>query len=49
MRQSAAIGYLNDFELMMLLTLLSMPLVLFMQSGKHARARSAGADAAAAH
>ena len=49
MRQSAAIGYLNDFKLMMLLTLVSMPLVLLMQSGKHPAGGAAGADAAAAH
>lgn len=49
MKQSAAIGYLNDFKLMMLLTLASMPLVLFMQSGKSSGPSDPGADAAAAH
>jgi DHA2 family multidrug resistance protein len=48
LRQAAAIGYLNDFKLMMLLTLLSMPLVLLMQSGK-SPAGKASADAAAVH
>ncbi|KAF1711355.1 EmrB/QacA family drug resistance transporter [Pseudoxanthomonas kalamensis DSM 18571] len=47
LRQSLAIGYINDFYLMMWLTLLSMPLVLLMQSGVN-RAHAAG-DAAAAH
>jgi DHA2 family multidrug resistance protein len=49
LRQSAAIGYLNDFKLMMLLTLLSMPLVLLMQSGKSPAGGKPGADAAAVH
>ncbi|GGD44155.1 MDR family MFS transporter [Pseudoxanthomonas indica] len=49
MKQSAAIGYLNDFKLMMVLTLLSMPLVFFMQSGKAPAGGNPGADAAAAH
>jgi MFS transporter, DHA2 family, multidrug resistance protein len=49
LRQSAAIGYLNDFKLMMLLTLLSMPLVLLMQSGKSPAGGKPSADAAAVH
>ena len=48
-RQAAAIGYLNDFKLMMLLTLVSMPLVLLMRGGKASSGGNAGADAAAAH
>ena len=48
-RQAAAIGYLNDFKLMMLLTLVSMPLVLLMRGGKAPSGGNAGADAAAAH
>ena len=48
-RQAAAIGYLNDFKLMMLLTLASMPLVLLMRGGKAPSGGNAGADAAAAH
>ena len=48
-RQAAAIGYLNDFKLMMLLTLASMPLVLLMRGGKAPSDGNAGADAAAAH
>jgi DHA2 family multidrug resistance protein len=47
MRQAAAIGYINDFKLMMVLTLCATPLVLMMQGGK-ARA-GAPADAAAVH
>jgi DHA2 family multidrug resistance protein len=41
MRQSAAIGYANDFWLMMLLTLGAMPLVVLMHSGRHPQARPA--------
>ena len=47
MRQAAAIGYINDFKLMMVLTLCATPLVLMMQGGR-ARA-GAPADAAAVH
>ena len=47
--QAATIGYLNDFKLMMLLTLVSMPLVLLMRGGKASSGGNAGADAAAAH
>ena len=47
MRQAAAIGYINDFKLMMVLTLCATPLVLMMQGGK-ARA-GAPTDAAAVH
>lgn len=46
-RQAAAIGYLNDFKLMMLLTLAAMPLVLLMRGG--GAPSGGGADAAAAH
>ncbi len=46
LRQSAAIGYLNDFWLMMWLTILAMPLVMFMRSG---RAGAAIAGEAAVH
>lgn len=35
-RQAAAIGYGNDFWLMMTLTVCAMPLVLLMHSGRHA-------------
>ena len=45
MRQSAALGYLNDFWLMTWLTLAAMPLVLLMRSGGHG---TSAADAAAA-
>ncbi len=47
MRQAATIGYINDFKLMMVLTLCATPLVLMMQGGK-VRA-GAPADAAAVH
>ena len=46
-RQSAAIGFVNDFKLMMLLTIAAMPLVLLMQGGRHRG--EAPVDAAAAH
>lgn len=46
-RQSAAIGFVNDFKLMMLLTIAAMPLVLLMQGGRHRGATPV--DAAAAH
>ncbi|WP_225539912.1 MDR family MFS transporter [Xanthomonas sp. XNM01] len=51
MRQSAAIGYANDFWLMMVLTLCAMPLVLLMHSGRHATGAggSPSEAAAAAH
>lgn len=41
MRQSAAIGYLNDFWLMMALTLTAMPLVLLMRGSRPAAAPAA--------
>ncbi len=49
LRQSAAIGYANDFWLMMVLTLCAMPLVLLMSSGRHGGSGSASEAAAAAH
>lgn len=49
LRQSAAIGYANDFWLMMVLTLCAMPLVLLMHSGRHAGGGDPGEAAAAAH
>ena len=49
-RQAAAIGYANDFWLMMVLTLCAMPLVLLMHSGRHeGNGASASEAAAAAH
>jgi len=48
-RQSAAIGYANDFWLMMVLTVATMPLVLLMHSGRHAAPGAASEAAAAAH
>ena len=48
-RQAAAIGYANDFWLMMVLTLCAMPLVLLMHSGRHDTGSSASDAAAAAH
>jgi DHA2 family multidrug resistance protein len=48
-RQAAAIGYANDFWLMMLLTVCAMPLVLLMHSGRHDSGGSASDAAAAAH
>ena len=48
LRQSAAIGYLNDFWLMMWLTVLAMPLVMLMRGGK-ASGGSAAQAAAAGH
>ena len=48
-RQAAAIGYSNDFWLMMVLTLCAMPLVLLMHSGRHDTGGSASDAAAAAH
>ena len=48
-RQAAAIGYANDFWLMMLLTVCAMPLVLLMHSGRHDTGGSASDAAAAAH
>lgn len=49
MRQSAAIGYANDFWLMMVLTLCAMPLVLMMHGGRHAPGDGADAAEAVAH
>ncbi len=46
-RQAAAIGYANDFWLMMVLTVCAMPLVLLMHSGRHAGGPASGAAAAA--
>lgn len=47
LKQSLAIGYINDFYLMMWLTLLSMPLVLLMRSGVERASGHDGAGAAA--
>ncbi|TWG90222.1 DHA2 family multidrug resistance protein [Luteimonas sp. J16] len=47
-RQSLAIGYANDFWLMMVLTAGAMPLVLLLGGGRHARGAATG-DVAAAH
>ena len=46
-RQAAAIGYANDFWLMMVLTVVAMPLVLMLGSGRHGGGRDPGAAAAA--
>jgi MFS transporter, DHA2 family, multidrug resistance protein len=43
-RQAAMIGYINDFKLMMLLTLASLPLI-FLLSSPRAAARSSEAVA----
>src|SRR5690606_32500107 len=47
-RQAAAIGYANDFWLMMVLTVVAMPLVLMLGSGRHGGGPEPG-GAAAAH
>ncbi|KAF1687404.1 EmrB/QacA family drug resistance transporter [Pseudoxanthomonas broegbernensis] len=47
LRQSAAIGYANDFWLMTVLTLCAMPLVLLMHSGRHGPAPGPGMAAEA--
>ena len=46
MRQSAAIGYLNDFWLMMWLTVAAMPLVMLLRGGKTGGGSAAEAAAA---
>jgi DHA2 family multidrug resistance protein len=43
-RQGALIGYLGDFSLMMVITLLAIPLLLLVRSPRHTAATDAPAE-----